>query len=123
MHFRSLLRYLQVAPNSPQDDDLLIRVLRLLEILLTSPLMPPQTVVAWMSRIVLHSEGPLMSLLRSVPPAPQAQQLDGSLSASESKRYTELSQFDWLLSVTQRTEERWPGSALQLYFSFFNTVW
>ncbi|CAH3027837.1 unnamed protein product, partial [Porites evermanni] len=59
-------RYLQVVPNSGDDDSLLIELLHVLDIILSSPHQPPEPVVAWVARTVLHRDGPQMTLLRNV---------------------------------------------------------
>lgn len=82
MHFSfaMLCRYLQVVPNSSEDDSLLTELLSVLHVILSSPTQPPEPVVAWVARIVLQRDGPLMTLLRNV------QTSTGDSSVSDSKR-------------------------------------
>ena len=70
-------------PNSGDDDNLLIELLHVLDIILSSPRQPPEPVVAWVARTVLHRDGPQMTLLRNV-------QASGANShtVSESKKYS-----------------------------------
>ena len=75
------IRYLQVVPNSSDDDNLLIEVLKVLDIILSSPRQPPEPVVAWVARVVLQRDGPQMTLLRNVQTSTA-----GSQTVSESKR-------------------------------------
>lgn len=79
------IRYLQVVPNSSDDDNLLIEVLKVLDIILSSPRQPPEPVVAWVARVVLQRDGPQMTLLRNVQTSTA-----GSQTVSESKRYALL---------------------------------
>ena len=83
--FIILCRYLQVVPNSSEDDSLLTELLRVLDVILSSPRQPPEPVVAWVARTVLQRDGPQMTLLRNV----QTNNA-GSQSVSESKRYIVL---------------------------------
>ena len=76
-----LFRYLQVVPNSSEDDTLLIELLRVLDVILSSPPQPPEPVVAWVARTVLQRDGPQMTLLRNVQTSTA-----GSETVSESKR-------------------------------------
>lgn len=73
-------RYLQVVPNSSDDDSLLIELLKVLDMILSSPRQPPESVVAWIARAVLQKDGPQMTMLRNV------QTTAGSQTVSESKR-------------------------------------
>ena len=73
-------RYLQVVPNSSDDDSLLIELLKVLDMILSSPRQPPEPVVAWVARAVLQRDGPQMTMLRNV------QTTAGSQTVSESKR-------------------------------------
>lgn len=79
--FTMLCRYLQVVPNSSEDDTLLIELLRVLDVILSSPPQPPEPVVAWVARTVLQRDGPQMTLLRNVQTSTA-----GSQTVSESKR-------------------------------------
>ena len=80
-------RYLQVVPNSSEDDTLLIELMRVLDVILSSPPQPPEPVVAWVARTVLQRDGPQMTLLRNVQTSTA-----GSQTVSESKRYRKLHQ-------------------------------
>ncbi|KAK3729624.1 hypothetical protein QZH41_017664 [Actinostola sp. cb2023] len=82
MHWQEALeRYLLVLPNSIEDDELLIEVLSILSSMLTSPSQPPMSVVAWIARITVQSDGPLLALLRTTV---------GQTAAGSSKAATEL---------------------------------
>ena len=74
-----------MVPNSSDDDNLLIEVLKVLDIILSSPRQPPEPVVAWVARVVLQRDGPQMTLLRNVQTSAA-----GSQTVSESKRYALL---------------------------------
>ena len=68
-------------PNSSDDDSLLIELLKVLDVILSSPRQSPEPVVAWVARTVLQRDGPQMTMLRNV------QATAGSQTVSESKRW------------------------------------
>ena len=68
-------------PNSGDDDSLLVELLKVLDMILSSPRQPPEPVVAWVARAVLQRDGPQMTMLRNV------QTTAGSQTISESKRW------------------------------------
>jgi len=70
-----------VVPNSSDDDSLLIALLRVIDVILSSPRQPPEPVVAWIARTILQRDGPQMTLLRNVQTTTA-----GSQTVSESKR-------------------------------------
>ena len=70
-----------MVPNSNDDDSLLIELLKVLDMILSSPRQTPEPVVAWVARVVLQRDGPQMTMLRNV------QSTAGSQTVSESKRW------------------------------------
>ncbi|XP_076470158.1 rotatin-like isoform X2 [Babylonia areolata] len=75
-------RFLQVTPSSPQDEELLVEVLRFIVAVMGMTAHLPQQLAQWLAQRLYDSSGPLMGLLHRAPPAPDGKDsADSSLTA------------------------------------------
>ncbi|XP_048576455.1 rotatin-like isoform X2 [Nematostella vectensis] len=111
----ALERYLQVLPNNTEDDELLLEILSVLSDILTSPSPPPEPVVAWMARVVINNEGPLLTLLR-MPQNDSAHLTSEAVTDSRrTLRKTLLAFLSTLVKALLRSSANWRFDSERVY--------